>query len=189
MGTMKTTAVSILAVVALATGFFGPSAHGVTLTGNLTFTGGATFDTDSLATATRIDSFNTTVTSSDGDFAQFVNPSDAVTMAQPWIFSASTPTLGLWNVGGFTFDLASAIVVSQDSMMLALSGTGVVSGHGFSDTSGTWDYVWRWDSSEGVFSFTSDYDAIGVPDGGPTIMLLGLGIAGLAIARRKFVRA
>jgi hypothetical protein len=189
-GTMKTIKLVMLAGVALTSGFFGQPAEGSMLTGNLTFAGGATFDTASLATTTRIDSFaHMTVTTSGGSFGNFANPGDEVMMTEPWIFSASTPTLGFWSADGFTFDLATSMVVSQDSMSIEASGTGIVSGNGFTKTSGMWDFVWQRNSSEGVFSFTSNYNPVGVPEGGTTIMQFGLGLAGLAIARRKFVRA
>lgn len=187
---METIKIAVLAGVTLAFGFFGELAEGLTLTGGLTFAGGATFDTNSLATVTRVDSFdNMTVTTSDGSFGAFANPGDEVTMTEPWIFSVSTPTLGFWSADGFTFDLTSSMVVSQDSMSIEMSGIGIVGGNGFAQTPGTWDFAWRSDSSEGVFSFTSNDNSVGVPESGTTIMLFGLGLAGLAIARRKFVRA
>ena len=55
-------------------------------------------------------------------------------MATPWIFHPSTATPGLWSVGGFTFDLISATVVTQTATFLNITGTGTVSGNGFEDT-------------------------------------------------------
>ena len=84
---METIKIAVMAGVTLAFGFFGELAEGLTLTGDLTFAGGATFDTASLATATRVDSFgNMAVTTSDGSFEGFANPGDEVMMTEPCDF-------------------------------------------------------------------------------------------------------
>ena len=44
----------------------------------------------------------------------------------------------LWRVGGFTFDLISATVVTGPQTLLNITGIGMISGNGFEDTTATW---------------------------------------------------
>lgn len=181
---------TILAAGCLSTGFVGQSANAAMINGAITFAGGAVYDTASLATATRVNSFSdVSVMSSDGDFGTYTNVHDAVTMAMPWIFSPSTATPALWSVGGFVYDLASSTVVLQSSNFLLISGTGTVSGNGFDPTPGTWSFTSQSPSANGVFSFSGGSSANGVPDGGTTMALLGIALVGIEIARRKFILA
>ena len=176
-----------LAVVVAA--LVASGAEAAMVNGAITFAGGAKFDTNSLATATRVNTFkNVKVMSEDGDFAAFVNDDDAVAMAAPYIFTPSTPTPGLWSVGGFTFDLASSTVVLQNADFLLISGTGTITGNGFDPTPGTWSFTTQSPKSNGGFSFSSS-DGFVAPEGGSTVALLGLGLTGLWMIRRKVVTA
>ncbi|MBA3543276.1 MAG: VPDSG-CTERM sorting domain-containing protein [Chthoniobacterales bacterium] len=160
------------------------------INGAITFAGGAVYDTNSLATATRVNAFSdVNVKSCDGDFAGFVSVGDTVTMATPYIFSPSTPTPGLWSVGGFTYDLASSTVVFQNANFLLIQGTGTVMGNGFDATPGSWSFTSQSPSANGVFSFSASTAAQGVPDGGTTVALLGFALAGVEILRRKLASA
>ena len=165
-------------------------ANAAMIDGAITFAGGAVYDTMSLATATRVDTFSdVSVMSRDGDFASFVNVDDSVTMAMPWIFSPSTPTASLWSVGGFTYDLNSATVVLQNADFLLIQGTGTISGNGFDATEGTWRFTSQSPAANGVFSFSGSGDAQGVPDGGTTLVLLGVALAGVELIRRSLIVA
>ena len=178
-------AVNLLAVTGLASQLSAAQVNGA-----ITFSGGAVFDTSSLASATRVNTFSdVAVMSLDGDFAGFVNVDDSVSMATPWIFSPSTPTLGLWSVGGFTYDLASCSVVLQNADFLLISGTGTISGNGFDVTSGTWSFTAQSPSANGVFSFSASDGFNGVPDGGTTASLLGIGLVGVGLLRRRLATA
>ncbi len=180
-----------LFITLVATAFAGlgiatPQAQASQINGAITFAGGAIFDTNSLATATRVNTFeNVSVMSRDGDFAPFVNVGDAVSTTTPYVFVPSTPTPALWSVGGFTFDLANSVVVLQTSSFLAITGSGTISGNGFDATPGTWSFTAQSPSASGVFSFSAGSNAQGVPEGGSTVALLGLGLAGVALLRRK----
>ncbi len=186
MKAIKFTLAALAAAVVATT--FVPQAQAAPIEGAITFSGGAVYDTMSLATATRVDSFsNVVVQSRDGDFSS-VNIGDSVTMAEPWIFSPSTPTPGLWTVGGFTYDLSSATVVFQSADFLSITGTGTISGNGFDPTEGMWNFTSQSPSAQGVFSFSASTAAQGVPDGGTTVALLGLGLAGLELIRRRMLR-
>ena len=179
-----------LMLAVLAAALVTSGAQAVMVDGAITFAGGAIYDTDSLATATMVNTFvDVTVQSEDGDFAGFVADGDAVAMAVPYIFTPSTATPGLWSVGGFTFDLASSTVELQNADFLVISGTGTLSGNGFDPTAGTWSFTSQSPSADGVFSFSASGDFNGVPDGGSTVALLGIGLTGVWMIRRKVITA
>src|SRR5678816_2047777 len=179
-----------LALAVLAAALVTSGAQAAMVEGAITFAGGAKFDTNSLATATRVTLFKSVkVMSEDGDFSAFVNDDDAVAMAVPYIFTPSTPTPALWSVGGFTFDLDGSVVVLQNADFLIITGTGTITGNGFDPTEGSWRFTAQSPSADGVFSFSSSGDFNGVPDGGSTVALLGLGLTCVWMIRRKFVTA
>ncbi len=160
-------------------------AQATPITGDLGFSGASTFNTTSLATAKRINSWFAFVGTTSGSFVG-VPIGSAVTLAMPWTFNPSTPTPGLWSVGGFSFDLATAAIDVQNSHLLMITGTGTLSGAGFDPTSGTWAFSAQ--SAAGIrqasFTFSADTTGAGVPDGGTTVMLLGAALGALGLARR-----
>ncbi|MBA3832136.1 MAG: VPDSG-CTERM sorting domain-containing protein [Chthoniobacterales bacterium] len=182
---------SKLLLTLLATAFAGaglttPQAQASQINGAITFAGGAIFDTNSLATATTVNTFeNVTVKSRDGDYAAFLDVGDSVAMAMPYVFVPTTPTPALWSVGGFTFDLTNSVVVLQTSNFLAITGSGTISGNGFDATPGTWSFTSQSPAADGVFSFSAGSSAQGVPEGGSTVALLGLGLVAVAFLRWK----
>ncbi len=183
---------SKIGLAVLAASLFASAVTGqaAMIDGAITFAGGAVYDTMSLATATRVNTFSDVVVQSrDGDFAAFVGVGDSVTMASPYIFTPSTPTPGLWSVDGFTYDLLTSTVVLQNSNFLLIEGTGTISGNGFDPTPGTWSFTSQSPAANGVFSFSSGSAAQGVPDGGTTVALLGFALAGIEIVRRKLATA
>jgi hypothetical protein len=182
---------AVLAAGCVASTFPCHQAQAAMINGAITFSGGAVFDTSSLATATRVNTFtDVAVTSRDGDFASTVSVGDSVTMAMPYIFMPSTATPSLWSVGGFTYDLASSTVVLQNADFLVISGTGTVSGNGFDATTGTWSFTAQSPDANGVFSFSAATGGQGgVPDGGTTVALFGIALAGVELIRRKLASA
>ena len=154
---MKRISKSILA--ALVAGFVAMTcqhAQGAMITGAISFSGGAKFDTTSLATAMKITTFkNVKVEDEDGDFSAFVSDNDAVTMAANYIFNPSTSTDALWKVGGFTFDLASSTIKFQDAGALFITGKGTITGNGFDPTPGDWSFTTQAPSANGTFSFSA----------------------------------
>ena len=163
--------------------------------GNINFAGAVQFDTHSLLTATRVNTwfdangnagFTSVTSGSTGDFAGIPAGTQA-TMAQPWIFNPSTATPGLWSVGGFTFDLLSSTIVAQTTTLLAISGTGTVSGNGFEPTSMEWMFTAQNAGGHDMttFSFSANGIAAGVPEGGPAVALFGIALVGMEVLRRK----
>jgi hypothetical protein len=179
-----------LTAMVVAAGF-ALSAQAVPITGSMTFTGGARFDTNSLATASTVNTFsNTSVLDADGSFTGVSGP---VTMSAPWTF-APVPGLArpaLWSVGGFTFDLSGTTAVDRPLVggiqFLVITGVGTLFGPvGFDPTHVTWSFSTQAPSVNGKFSFSAATSA--VPDGGMTGTLLGAALIGLAAYRAKFAK-
>jgi hypothetical protein len=192
---MKNLSKAILTIVAvglLSSGLFCQQAQATPITGNITFGGVVTLDSTSLAAATQVSTWDLSIVLSDsGDFALFIPPLSNVTMAAPWIFNPSTPTIPLWSVNGFTFNLTSSTIVTQTNFFLNVTGVGTLSGPGFTTTPGTWSFTISnaLGQPSSTFGFESDTAAGLVPEGGATVALLGLALAGVEVLRRKFKAA
>jgi hypothetical protein len=192
MKNLSKTMLAVLATSVLSCAVFSQQAQAAAIEGNINLAGAVRFNTNSLATASSVvtwfDSFNnagfsTVQAGGTSNFAGILAGSQA-TMAQ-WAFNPSTPTPGLWSVGGFTFDLLSATVVTQNAQFLSISGTGIVSGNGFDPTNMEWSFTAQ--SAGGrprtIFSFSAN--GVAVPDGGSAVALLGIALTGIAALRRK----
>jgi len=192
---MKNLSKTILTAVAfglLSCGLFSQQAQAVAINGNINFAGVTVYNTKSLATATEVKKWiNSFVlgAATTGDFATFTHNLEPVTMGKPWMFSPSTPKLGLWGVGGFTFDLSSSTIVSQNAFFLNIMGIGTVSGNGFNLTPGEWSFTSTDSNGKVRSSFGFQSDTVAVPDGGATAALFGLALAGVELLRRKFKAA
>jgi hypothetical protein len=186
---LSKTLLALLTTGMLTCGLFSQQAQATAINGSIQFAGSAHFNTNSLATATTVLSWiNAHVEAGCiGDFAG-IPMNTSVTMAPPWAFNPSTPTPGLWSVGGFTFNLLSSTIVTQNASFLSITGTGIVSGNGFDPTAMAWSVTTQ--SSGGrlrtTFSFSANGDA--VPDSGSAVALLGLALTGLEVLRRKLKR-
>jgi hypothetical protein len=129
------------------------------ITGGITFAGGAQFDTGSADTATAVVSWLNeagnppTVVSTTLDF-NIVPIGSPVSLFAPWSFN-SGPVPNFWTAGGFTFDLTSSAIVVQGSGFAVVSGTGILSGHGFDPTPGVWQFTTQNPSAGGVFTFSA----------------------------------
>jgi hypothetical protein len=148
------------------------------ITGSIDFGGVVTFNSTSLASATRVNVWNSSFVLQDsGDFSS-IAPGTNVTMAAPWIFNPSTSTPSLWSVGGFTFDLTSCVIVSQSATFLNISGVGTIRAAGFTDTPGTWSFTASDASGQPQATFGFQTQTAAVPEPG-TITLVFLGFGGL----------
>ena len=191
---MKNLTKTIFAV--LAAGFLSGTlstqeAQANQINGTIDFAGAVRFDSSHLEAATRVNLWRdingnlgfSNVADVTGNFSSIALGTKA-TMAISWIFSPSTPTPGLWSVGGFTFNLLSSTVVTQTSTFLNITGTGIISGNGFDPTEGTWAFTSQNAGGQHTF-FSFSANAASVPDGGSTVSLLGCALLGLVSVRRK----
>jgi hypothetical protein len=162
-----------------------PQAQAAPVIGGIGFGGAWVPNTGNINTATAVDILNgqvVIVTASSGDFLPFATPYATFGTYQDFTFSPSTPVAALWVAGGFTFDLASSSIVSQTATGLVLKGTGTVYGNGFDPTPGTWSFSGDKTGTTFVFSSTTSTEAVPEPT---SLLLLGTGVLGLALAGRK----
>jgi hypothetical protein len=165
-------------------------AQAVPITGAITFAGGVEMN-GTADTATQVtgwldqSGFMPTVQSVSGSFAA-IGVGDTAMFQAGWFFN-SGPIAVFWTVDGFTFSLIASHIVSQGGGFLNVSGTGTITGPGFDATAGTWNFSIQDDGAGGVFSWSGSGQSL--PDGGATVALLGLALAGIEGIRRKLRRA
>jgi hypothetical protein len=182
---MKTkTILPMLAIGFISCALFSEQAQAIPITGDLGFSGATTFNTNSLATAKQVNSWFALVGTTSESFVG-VPIFSPVTLAAQWIFNPSTATPGLWSVGGFSFDLDTATIVTQNIHLLSITGTGTLNGAGFDPTPGTWAFSAQSSGGINQASFTFSADTTAAPDGGMTVALLGIAFVGLEGLRRK----
>ena len=196
MHNLSKTFLVTLAAGLLGSGLVSQQAQAAPITGDIDFAGRAFFDTQSLATATRVTLFTdaagtanrANVVGSNGSFSGIAFGTSAV--FNPYTFTPSTPTNPLWTVGGFTFNLATSTIANQSASFLNVTGTGTLTGGaGFDPTPGSWTFTSS--SANGAssesFSFAANTRAqpSGVPDGGSALALLGMALVGVEAVRRK----
>jgi hypothetical protein len=194
MRTLPKRTLTLLAVAIVSAFFGGQAAAQSPITGDITFVGGVSLDTNTVNTATTVTAWHglaagdrPQVQSRDGTFATAgVNPGDGTLFHAPWTFNSGSIS-SFWSVDGFTFDLISSHIVQQGSGFLSVSGTGMVSATGFSTTPGTFNFTTQDSSANSQFSFSAATTA--VPEGGTTALIAIGGIAiGLSKRLRRVVR-
>ena len=193
MKNLPKTVLAVLAAGLVTSAFSMHDAHAAPINGTIDFAGSVRFDSSALQNTTRVviwrDVFGnagfSNVAATSGDFSSIALGTQAA-MATPWIFNPSTPTPGLWSVGGFTFDLLSATIITQTSTFLNIMGTGIVSGNGFDATTATWAFtVQNAGGNHDFFSFSANLATQGVPDGGSAVAMLGIGLGVIEFVRRR----
>ncbi len=167
------------------------TASAVVIEGALTFsgdfvpTGGAGTD---LSDATGLDFIGDDfdVDGASGDFADAGISQGDIGFIQDFEFDDlnTAPIDPLWSIGGFSFALEEIAVNFQNSMFLVLVGRGEISRAGYSNTPGVWTLTAN--TAPGaqsiLFNFSAGTGAIPEPG---SMLLVGLGLAGLAAARRR----
>jgi hypothetical protein len=189
---MKTKRIlAMLAIGFISCALFSEQAQATPITGGITFFGTVTLDTADANTATMVTAYHGLggigspfVASADGSFTGLAG--SAATFAVPWSFN-SGPVANFWSAGVFVFNLIASSITVQAGGSLIVDGTGTITGGGFDATAGSWHFTTQNPSAEGVFSFSGATGAL--PDGGMTVALLGIALAGVELLRRKLKAA
>jgi hypothetical protein len=162
------------------------------ITGNITFAGTVNLDTASAGTAAQVTGWHglapgdkPQVQSVDGTFGTSVTAGDGATFTVPWSFNSGA-LAALWAVDGFTFDLIGSAVTSRvvgPPGSVSVGGTGMVSAAGFAPTLGSWTFTTQDTAANSKFSFSASTAV--VPDGGTTVLLLGVALSALGLVKRR----
>ena len=166
-------------------------AQATPITGNIGFSGAVQLNSTTANTATAATAwYNTVAASPSGSFVGLVANGAAVSMAgaTPWNFTSGA-LANFWSVDGFTFNLASSSVFSQVGGFLDVLLVGTVTGNGFAATTFDGSFQVADPASGGPQTFTERLSFNSVPDGGTTVVLLGLGLLSLGLFRKKMLTA
>ncbi len=159
----------------------------ITFSGDFVPTGGSGAD---LSDATGIDFLGDDfdVDGATGDFALAGIGAGDIGFMQDFQFNPLNPSPvdPLWAIAGFEFALHQIAVDFQNASFLVLFGHGVLSGPGLLDTNGTWALSANMapGATSLLFNFSAGSAAVPVPG---TLLLVGIGLAGFAAARRRRV--
>jgi hypothetical protein len=161
----------------------------IPITGGVSFAGGYTTDTGNVNTAHAFLNFsNVNITSVAGSYLGVpTNGTVPVTMMGFTFNPFVPPVNSLWDFmfsgKDYSFDLLAITSRQQNGdNTLTLHGLGTLHITGFDNTAGSW--VLTANQGGGTFSFSSSNGAI--PDGGTTVALLGIALAGIEGVRRMF---
>jgi hypothetical protein len=191
---MKLTHITKIGSALVISASFFATAKATPITGDINFDGIAVTNTGSLGTATSFRSISdvTVVPVEDGNYT---GTTGAAVTFTPFSFSAAGVTpLWTFTVGAVTysFDATSITIVTQKVGFLNLQGNGWAYETGFTPTYGTWTITDTGLKSTVTFGSTASFPPPSVPDSGATALLIGLGLAGVAVglvAQRRLARA
>jgi hypothetical protein len=191
------TTLALVATGLISSALVGPEAQAVPITGGISLGGAYSTNTGNLNTATAFTSFsNVFVTSVSGSYSTVGTGQMSPTVTQngfqfnPFV----GPVVPLWTFtsGGLTysFDLTAITQRTQPGDdTLDLRGFGILRITGgtsnFDPTVGSW--VFTANQQGGTFSFSSSNGAL--PEGGMTVVMLGLALGGIGMVRRKLAKS
>jgi hypothetical protein len=194
MKIFRRTWVATAAITFLVYGSLSHHLQAAPVTGSIDFGGVVTFDTMSLATATKVNVWNSSFVLQDSGSFSSINPGTSVTMGAPWIFDSGTPAIPqpgpatphLWQVGGFNFDLLNSMVVSQSANFLNVTGTGTISSNSFDTTPGTWSFTSSNSngSSNNTFGFQAESAAVPEPSAF-SLFTVGVVVAAVCVTLQR----
>ena len=187
-----------LAIGLLGAGLFSQTAEAAPISGTIDFGGVVTFDTMSLATATKVNVWQpfqngpngfSIVLQSSGNFSSISSGTQAA-MASPWTFNPSTATPSLWSVGGFTFNLSSCTIMTQNTNFLDVEGVGTITStnSAFDPTPGTWSFTSSDANGQNQSSFSFQAHSAAVPEPS-SLALFAIGAGGLVSSRKRRVKS
>ncbi len=198
MRSARAKTLAILAVGFLGAVVFCQKTDAAPINGTIDFGGVVTFDTMSLATATRVNVWQpfqngptgfSIVLQDSGSFSS-ISAGTQAAMATPWIFNPSTPTSSLWSVGGFTFNLTSCTIATQNVNFLDVEGVGTITStnSNFDPTPGTWSFTSSNANGQNQSTFSFQAHSAAVPEPS-TVGLFMLGVGGLISQMRRKIQA
>ncbi len=166
----------------IAVGLFAlaTNAIAVPISGSIGFAGSYTHDgTIDLSDAKTITPTTALVFGATGDFGAITTGTAAA--HSPFTFAPIpvVPVLGLWSVGGFTFDLTTMVLQSQSASIVDLTGAGVMKNAGFDDT----DFTWVFTANQSGATLTFSSSDANVPAPG-IALLMAIGLAGIGVASK-----
>ena len=183
---MKSSLLKFVTGTALALGMVATS-QATLINGSVGFAGTYTQNgsAGNLTTATLLTITSQTILSSQNDFSGATLGSFAgsynVNPATPPVTTLFTLTKGTTT---YTFTVTSETQTADSANTISLSGAGTVSdGNSADNTPGTWQI--NFGATDAAFTFQSTAGTATVPDGGSTLMLIGAGLSGLGLLRRK----
>jgi hypothetical protein len=180
---MKKTIITIVGAAAFAVTLT-QTARAIPITGNMGFSGAVQLDSGNVQNATEaVAWYNTVVNGTSGSFTSIANGT-AVALVAPWFFN-SGPLNNFWVVGGYTFDLLSSKIYSQDGSFLNIVLAGTVYNKAFDPTAFNGTFQVANPPANGVTVFTERLSFSSVPDGGSTVLMLGLACTGMFLIKRK----
>src|SRR5438552_6414389 len=190
MKTPSKTILTLLIIGLVSCGLFSQQAQAVPITGGISLAGTYVTNNGNLNTATAFTSFPFVfVTGVSGSYTGVGTglSSPVVTMNafsfNP--FSSSVTPLWTFMSAGSTYSFDLTVLSSRlqpGDNTLTLKGTGTLHITNFTDTAGTW--VFTANQLSDTFSFSSSNGAVGAPDSGSAVALLGIALAGIEGVRR-----
>lgn len=162
---------------------FGRLAWADPISGSIGFAG--EFSTDNNADFTQATAFtaiSANTFSASGTYAGI--PTFTPVTFSPFVFTAGSVT-PLWNVGGgtYTFDASIVEVVTTQSTITA-HGTGTAFVTGYDPTPGFWNLAGSGSGLSLTFAAGTTVPA-SVPDGVPTVVLLGVSLLAVSVFQRS----